>query len=76
MDVELRPAEGGQWDVVDLLGRTVGTVESQGMSFTVKPVGAALVGMTPGPFTSLDAVCAAVGAKVRGRCRLVPGKRA
>ncbi len=72
MDVEMRPVDGDQWKIVDLLGRKAGSVSVSGTSYVVVSAGTRLVDMDPGPFPSLDAACVAIGAKLRGRCRLVP----
>ncbi len=72
MDVEIRPVDGGQWDIVDLFGREVGRVALRDNVYAVTPVGTRLVDMNSGLFLSLDAACVAIGAKVHGRCRLVP----
>ncbi len=71
MDVELRPVDNDTWDIVDLLGREVGKVTRSVSSYNVVPISGSLVGFHDGPFPTLDALCAAVGLKVRGRCRLV-----
>ena len=75
MNVELRSIDDDTWDIVDLLGRYVGKVTRSVSSYSVAPIRGQLVDLHDGPFPSLDALCLAVGRKVRGRCLLVPDPR-
>lgn len=81
MDVIVTPSEDGTaWKLVDLLGRSMGSVEpAPGEKFVIHPDGQALetmAGIDKGPFPSLDRALAEIEKHTRGTCRRVAGEDA
>jgi hypothetical protein len=62
----------------DLLGRPMGSIaEDSPKHFTIHPEGQALEtmhGLSPGPYTSLDAALAEIETHTRGVCRMDEGR--
>ena len=79
MDVIVTPTgQGRAWQLVDLLGRSMGQiVQTADQEFVVHPDGHALetmAGIEQGPHASLDAALAEIEKHTRGVCRRSPGE--
>lgn len=80
MDVTVtrEAGEPARWSLVDLLGRSMGTiVETAPGKFNVNPAGFAvqtMAGIRSGPFVSLDAALAEIERHTRGVCRRNAGE--
>lgn len=77
MDLIVARAEGGEWSLTDLLGRTMGAIaESEPGTFTIRPEGfavEAMAGLRTGPYASVDDALAAIERHTRGVCRRKAG---
>ena len=79
LDVIVTPSEDRKaWNLADLLGRSMGSVEATSESeFIIHPDGYALetmAGIEQGPHASLDAALAEIEKHTRGLCRRNPGE--
>jgi hypothetical protein len=74
MDITVKPENNGAtWQLIDLLGRSMGIISHSQEGFTVLPGGHALQtmrGMNIGPFRSLDEALAEIEKHTRGTCRM------
>jgi hypothetical protein len=74
LDVTVRRASDNEWNLEDLLGRSMGLIkEDRPRHFTIHPDGQALETMAdlnPGPYASLDAALSEIETHTRGVCRL------
>lgn len=70
--------DGDSWSLADLLGRSMGDVlERPAGHFMIRPAGQAdetMIGISPGPFRTLDAALAEIERHTRGVCRRRPGR--
>ena len=77
MDVIVTPAEGS-WELVDLLGRSMGRIgQTTTKQFVIYPGGHAketMLKLDRGPHASLDAALAEIEKHTRGVCRRNPGE--
>jgi hypothetical protein len=74
LDVIVTPADehGEEWNLTDLLGRSMGRVEKVAQGFLVQAAGNAtetMAKMHRGPYRSLDDALAAIETHTRGTCR-------
>ena len=76
MDLIVTPLqEEPGWELVDLLGRSMGRISSEDAGFTIHPEGQAretMAGMKAGPFASLDTALSEIEKHTRGSCRRPP----
>jgi len=74
VDVIVTPSDDGKaWDLADLLGRSMGSIEeTSATEFVIQPDGHAVETMAlirRGPYASLDAALAEIEKHTRGVCR-------
>ena len=73
LDVIVTPTDNDDWNLTDLLGRSMGRVEYvSGKDFMIRAAGHAIETMAsinPGPYSSLDDALAAIETHTRGTCR-------
>jgi hypothetical protein len=74
MDISVKPDQDGAWSLIDLLGRSMGSVVRNPVGeFSIVTTGDAL-GRLPalrrGPFVSLDAALSEIELRTRGNCRM------
>jgi predicted proteasome-type protease len=74
LDVTVKRASDNEWNMIDLLGRSMGQIrEDPPQHFTIYPDGQALETMADlkaGPYASLDAALTVIETHTRGVCRL------
>ncbi len=74
LDINVKPSTVTSWTLTDLLGRSLGTIDGAGETFTIHAKGFALEtmdGISTGPFASLDDALAEIEKQTRGACRMV-----
>jgi hypothetical protein len=70
--VVARVEQSAVWDLTDLLGRHMGTIEQEQKGFYISPIGEAVKTMQlvhRGPHASLDKALAEIETRTRGVCR-------
>ena len=70
MDIEARPIGGDAWQLVDLLGRSVGKMIRDARGVIIQPTTDLLSSADQGPHASLDLALVEIGKRARGVCRL------
>ena len=74
MDITVKAnGDGRTWQLIDLLGRSMGTIRRNGPEFVIVPEGRALETMKfldRGPFLTLDNALAQIEMHTRGTCKL------
>jgi hypothetical protein len=76
MDIVVTPTALGDWSLIDLLGRQVGTVrETAPGEYRIIPgerVADSMRAMKQGPFATLDKALSEIETFTRSTCRLAP----
>jgi hypothetical protein len=74
MDITVKAAgDGTKWELIDLLGRSMGTITKSGSEFTIVLSDHAIKTtklLARGTYTSLDMALAEIEKHTRGTCRL------